>query len=196
MSEPHADVLAKLEAIRGQPRTFHDRLDGEYLDLLVQERADVLGAMVNLIPRSTQRNPRGSLESPGVDGLDGDVIDPEFLDFEGNDQRKLNFSCIVEHNPSKQMLKKFGIDELREVVFHFSLKALRDAGLVTEAKFRGVDLGDLVEWDGTWYIAHNVHRNSYFGQSDRFLTVSAFCDRYRLNTIDETSKNNVLEADP
>jgi len=193
MSEPHTDLLAKYEALRGQPKLFHHPLDGDNLDRFVRERCDLLGAHVNLIPRSTQRNPRGKLENPGVDSLDGDVINPEFLDFKDLDERKLNIACLVVHQPTKQLLKKYGVDEMREIIFHFPFSLLKEKGLVNDVKFRGLDIGDLIEWDGTFYIVWNVHRDTYFGESDRFFFTSGMCDRYRHDSIDVRAHR---ETDP
>jgi hypothetical protein len=181
--EPHQNLIAQFEAMRSQPKIFQDELSGNMLDGIAKERVDIMGAHVNLLIMSSQRNPKGVLESSGVDELDGDILDPEFMDSPAElDHRKIDLPCLIEHTPTKQMLKKFGIDELREVIFHFPFATLKEKGLVTERRFRGIDIGDLIEWDGTFYVTLNVHRGTYFGQSDRFFFTSSFTNRYRLDS--------------
>jgi hypothetical protein len=183
MSEPHESLLAQFEARRGQPKLFHGPTDGALLDKFVSEHMRLMGGHVNLIPHSTERNPQGELQTPGVDELDGDIPNPEFLDFDRLNTLKLDMPCLIEHEPSKQLHTRFGVDEQRQILFYFSFADLKAKGLVTPVRFRGIALYDLIEYDGTFYVVWSVHRSSYFGQSDKFLHTAAFCDRYRLDAI-------------
>ena len=167
---------------------FQTQRDFDGQDRWVREQVEKIGAPVHLFPTSSQRDPQGIAQSAGVDPLDGDILNPEFFtDPEIVDERQFNMKCILEHEPSKQMLGKYGIDEQREVGFHFVKSVLRDKGLVTKRRFRGIDIGDLVFWDGTWYIIQNAHRDHYFGQTVNNYFVVGFASRY--------THDNVLIAD-
>lgn len=197
MGTPHEDLLKLYDAQRSNPKLFHDRLDANFLDHLVGERNELVGAHVNLFPRATAVDPQGEHEAPGVDPLDGDINRPEFKDFAELDDRKINIACIVEHNPSKQSLKKFGVDEQREVIFHFPFVLLQEKGLVNDGlRFRGLIIGDLVEWDSSWYYILSVHRGHYLGQSDHFFVTSGTANRYRLDALRQVANNNLKEQDP
>jgi hypothetical protein len=140
-----------------------------------------MGAPVYLFSRSTQRDPVGPAQSAGIDPLYGDILDPEYTLPSVKDKAPLR--ALIQHNPSKQMLRKFGVEEVREVVFWFPKVLLEEAGLITERRFRGIDIGDLLVWDGTWYIAESVHRDHYLGQSSQFFFSVAFANRYSHNAI-------------
>jgi hypothetical protein len=184
------NILEQLEASRREGNLFQGDRDFEGQDRWVREHAEKTGAKIHFFPSSTVRNPKtppdGSSrgESAGVDPLYGDILDPEFFDNpELRDDVKKNLACLIEHHPSKQLLKKYGIDEEREVIFHIPFTLLREKGLVTPRAFRGVDLGDLVLWDGTWYMVYNAHRGSYQGQRINHFYTAAICNRYRLNNV-------------
>jgi hypothetical protein len=79
------------------------------------------------------------------------------------------------------MLRRFGIDEQREIAFFLPVENLQ--GLVSEWRIHGADIGDLIHWDGTWYQAWNVFRDDYFGQRSRAFYIACFCNRYRHNAV-------------
>lgn len=183
--------LTEFEKIRKEGGLFQGDRDFSAQDRWVKEGTRKIGAKIHYLPVSTARHPRSG-ESAGVDDLYGDILDPEFLDNEELvDQRKFNLECFVQHKPSKQLLKKYGIDEQREVIFHIPFSVLRDKGLVTDKRFRGSDIGDLVIWDGTWYMVYSSHRGSYFGQRVSHFFTAAVCDRYRLNNIPTEDRANL-----
>lgn len=183
------EILAQFETSRLSAEDdilFQQQRDFEAQDRWVREQVQKLGAPVHLLPVSTERNPQGIFQSAGVDPLDGDILNPEFLANPVElDQQKFNVRNIIEHEPSKQMLKKYGIDEEREVGFHFVKSILDDLGLVetNTRRFRGIDIGDLVFWDSTWYILQNVHRDHYFGQTVNPYFVVGFASRYPFDNV-------------
>lgn len=179
---PEQSFLELFEKSRSEGNLFQSSIDYALQSRIVREQVEKLGAAVHLMVTSTMRNPQGPTQSAGVDSLYGDILDPEFF-ADSPDQRQFNIRVLVEHHPSKQLLKKYGIDEEREVLFHFPFEALEERGLVTEERFRGVDIGDLVMWDGSWYIAVSVHREAYFGQTVSHFFTSISCKRYRHNSV-------------
>lgn len=182
MGFPQKSLLDQFEEQRAQAKlTFQTSQDGDGQDRWVLEQVEKLGAPVILIPKATQRDPQGPSETDGIDKLYGDVKNPAYID----DKQKPNFRSIVEHHPSVQRLKKFGVMEEREVIFWFPLAALRNANLVTDRNFRGIGIGDFIVWDGTWYLTDAAHRDYYFGQTDRFYFTGAFCNRYQHNSLPE-----------
>jgi len=185
MGSPEQSLLAQFEARRFKDNLFQSPRDYEAQGKWTQEQVEKLGAAVHLFLSSTERAPAdGPGESAGVDPLYGDILDPEFIDDEGEyDKRKFNLRCIVEHSPSKQLLLRYGIEEERDVIFHFPYQKLVDEGIVTTRRFRGVDIGDLIEWDGTWYIVLSTHREAYFGQTVSNYFTSTSCKRYRANSV-------------
>lgn len=192
MAIPEQDgILAQFEKSRLEGNLFQSTRDFDAQGRWVGEQVEKLGAAVHLMVTSTQREPQGNLESAGVDPLYGDILNPEFLSDKPEDQRKFNLRCLVEHHPSKQTLKRYGIDEEREVIFHFVFETLKALGLVTSRRFRGVDIGDLVFWDGTWYLVLSTHREAYFGQTVSTYFTSTTCKRYRHDSvpIDDVADN-------
>lgn len=183
------DLLRQFEDTRRKGEgmlLFQGDRDFKAQDRWVRESVQKEGAPIHLLPVSTERDPQGPLQSAGVDPLDGDILNPEFLAYPpGKDQRKFNIRVIVEHQPSKQELTKYGIDEQREVGFHFVRSILDDLSLVeaNSRRHRGIDIGDLVFWDGTWYILQNVHRDHYFGQTVNPYFVVGFASRYQLDNV-------------
>lgn len=201
MPKPDQDQLNLLEQQRTElegRQLFQSDRDFRFQQARVGEQSERLGGVIHFVPVSTERSPQGPFQSARVDPLDGDVLDPQFIENPMNldlddpdnfDQRLKNVDCILQHEPSKQLLKKFGIDEEREIVFWVPFTIFKTAGIVTEKRFRGADIGDLIVWDGTWYMAQNVHRDHYFGQRDVSFFVACFCNRYRqnLNPIHDTA---------
>lgn len=178
------DILKLFEETREEGNLFQSSIDFAAQQSWVEEQVRVLGAAVHLFITATQRSPQGPRESAGVDPLYGDILDPEFFNEPADkDQRQFNLRALVEHHPTKQMLKRYGIDEEREVIFHFPFTVLESLGLVTEKRFRGIDPGDLVMWDGTWYITLSTHREAYFGQTISNYFTSTTCKRYRHNSV-------------
>lgn len=186
MGTPEQDLIVEFETRRRtteRATLFQTDRDFRAQDRWVREQVEKLGAPVHLLPTSTQRDPQGFLQSAGVDPLDGDILNPEFFTGPEVDERQFDIRVIVEHEPSKQMLMKYGIDEQREVGFHFVKSILVEKELVTERRFRGLDIGDLVFWDGTWYILQNVHRDHYFGQTVNNYFVVGFASRYTHDNV-------------
>jgi hypothetical protein len=175
MGIPTKSLLDQFEERRAEASLlFQSSRDGSAQDRWVTELSEKLGAAIHFIQRFTQRSPQGTVEGGGIDPLYGDIPNPAYQD----DLVKLNMRAIIDHKPSRQSLKKFGVMEDRDVVFWIPRAELTKYGLVTERRFRGADIGDLIVWDGTWYIAQNVHRDHYFGQSDKFFFVGVFANRY------------------
>jgi len=164
----------KKENLRFQGRRDFDNQMRRLCDQVCNE-----GAAVHLLHRITADNPRGELgEAPGVDDMYGDVVNPEVL----IDKASM-MHCLVEHAPSKQLKTKLGIEEEREVVFWFPWIHLDDGNHINPSRFRGISMGDFVIWDNTWYIAEDVHRDHYFGQTDWWFFCGAFCNRYHHDTM-------------
>lgn len=174
MAEVHEDLLASFEASRKEPKRFQGQRDRDSRDRFIKDYVKN-GAPVQLILRANQiRQVDGA--HGGVDPLDGDLLDVSYIE----QAVHYNFNAIVEHEPSRQLLTKFQIDEQREVIFNFPRVLLEEQGLVGQPlRWRGVAIGDVVEWDGTFYLVKNVHRRYYHGQTTHWYWTSAFCDRYR-----------------
>ena len=188
MTKPTTSLAKQLEEERlANEETFlqTDR-DFSFKDGLVVERQELIGGVIHVIPVSTERNPVqgiGPFQTAGVDDLYGDILDPQFTDGNPEDQRKLNCRGYIQHEPSKQLLTLYGIDEQREIAFYIARTTLTEVGLVSEWRFHGTDIGDLFVWDGTWYQAQNVHRAKYFGQRDLAHYTASFCNRFRHNAV-------------
>lgn len=186
MPHPEKSILQQYQEDLADDALFQSRTDFDAQNEWVREQVELLGAEVKLIQTSTERAPAdGPGESAGVDPLYGDIIDPEWFEptEEEKAQKKYDFRVIVEHEPSKQLLKKYGISEERDCIFHFPFEALRDRGLVSQKRFRGVAIGDLVLWDETWYIVLTTHRQAYFGQTTSHYFTTVMCMRYRPNSV-------------
>jgi hypothetical protein len=179
MTTPHESILDAFEAQRAEDNLFQSRQDRNQAAAFVQEQIDLLGAAVHLLPRSTRRRPQGALEGAGVHPIDADLLDPQFVDSE----RVLNLRAVIEHSPSQQLLTKYGVDEKRESIFHFSFDRLQALGLVDEVeRHRGIMVGDFILWDRTWYVAKQAKRSAYFAlRTIDPLATAAFCDRYQHN---------------
>jgi hypothetical protein len=187
---PFTTVLKQWEAARkrGEEETFlQGNRDFSFLQNRTEEFVDLLGSPVHFVPVSTERDPRagvGPKQSAGVDPLDGDILDPGFFDNPDlEDQRLFNMKSLVEHEPSKQNLKRYGVDEERDVIFHIPISTFEVKELVSEWRVNGADLGDLIVWDGTWYQIQNVHRGSYFGSRDLPHLIACAANRYRHNSV-------------
>ncbi len=174
MTTPSQDLVRQFDESRQKDQLFASQRDYDSQVRILRKQIQEEGTAVVLLPRTSHRRPQGTMQASGVDPLDGDVLDLHF-----NAEESHRLALWVPHAPSKQMLKKYGIDEDRDVVFWFLFEDLKDAGLVTQQKFRGIDLGDLVVWDRTWYRIDNVHRHEYLGQSERFFYSLGFSTRYR-----------------
>jgi hypothetical protein len=183
MIPEQGSLLKQFEASRAEGNLFQSKLDFASQSRWVEEQVRRMGASVHLMVTSTQRAPQGPKQSAGVDPLYGDILDPEFFTDEGRDERQFNLHALVEHHPSKQVLKRYGIEEEREVMFHVPFSVLEEKGLVTDLRFRGIDIGDLFLWDGSWYISLSVHREAYFGQTVSNYFTTATCKRYRHNSV-------------
>jgi hypothetical protein len=181
MPTPARKLLDMLETERSKvTHTFQTSFDGSGQARWIEEYVERCGAGVHLFPRSTQRHPGDSPGmSAGVDPLYGDIQDPEFND----GSKRFNIKALVEHSPSRQRLTTIGIREDRDVAFWYPFSILQKNGLVTPLRFRGIDIGDLMVWDGTWYISENVHREYYFGSTDTFFFTVAYCIRYQHGSI-------------
>jgi hypothetical protein len=192
MIPEQGDLLRQFEATRTEGNLFQSPLDFASQKRWIDEQVRRLGAAVHLMVTSTQRAPQGPKQSAGVDPLYGDILDPEFFTDAERDERKFNLRAIVEHHPSKQVLKRYGIEEEREVIFHVPFSVLEEIGLVTDLRFRGIDIGDLFMWDGSWYIVLSVHREAFFGQTVSNYFTSSTCKRYRHNSIptNDVADNN------
>jgi hypothetical protein len=179
------DILKRWEASRDKTGLFQSDRDFDAQNRWVKEQVEKLGAAVHLFVTSTVRGlGDGPGESAGVDPLYGDILDPEwFADGGEDDKQKFNIRCLVEHSPSKQKLKRYGIEEVRDVIFYFPFEKLEEEGLVTQVRHRGVDIGDIIEWDSTLYIVLSSHRESYFGQTVSNYFTSATCKRYIHNAV-------------
>lgn len=186
---PFTSVLKQWESARrakDSEKFLQGDRDFDFLQNRTEEFVDLYGAAVHIVPVSTEVNPVegvGPKQSAGVDPLDGDILDPGFFDNPDlEDQRMFNMSALLEHEPSKKLLKRYGVDEERDVLFHIPVSVLEEKELVSEWRVNGLDLGDLIVWDGTWYIAENVHRGSYFGNRNLPHLIVAACVRYRHNS--------------
>lgn len=186
---PFTSVLKQWEAARRAKDSegfLQGDRDYEFLQNRTEEFVDLYGAAVHFIPISTEVSPVGVVgpkQSAGVDPLDGDILDPGFFDNPSiEDQRLFNIRALVEHTPSKQLLKRYGVDEERDVLFHIPISVLTANKLTSEWRVNGADLGDLIVWDGTWYQLENVHRGSYFGNRNLPHLIACAAVRYRHNS--------------
>lgn len=176
------NILQQLEATRKEGGLFQSDRDFNAQERWTVEGCDKRGAAIQYLPSVTVRKAQADdplSSGAGVDELYGDILDPQFL----TELKRENMRCYVEHHPSKQQLKKYSIAETKEVIFHIPLATLRKAGLVTTRRFRGADIGDLVVWDGSWYIVDAAHRGSFFGQRISHYFTAAICSRYILNNV-------------
>lgn len=179
MPRPEQTALEILEERRRKAgQLFQSARDVGGQERWIGEYVRKHGALVHLVTRTTRRDPQGPMQSAGVDPLFGDITDPEFLEGTRTDIRSL-----IDHEPSKQLLSKYGIEEDREVVFWLPRILLDEKGLITPVRFRGVEIGDLFVWDRAWYIVQEAHRDHYQGVSDHFFYVGAFCNRYHHNSV-------------
>ncbi len=196
MPRPEKSILQQFEESRVQGNLFQTQRDINAQNRWVQEQVKVLGAEVVLALVSTVRGPGdGPGESAGVDPLYGDIIDPQWFErtVEEEAQRKYNFRCLPDHQPSKQLLKRYGIEETRDVIFHFPFVTLQERGLVTPERYRGIAIGDFVVWDESWYIALSAHRESYHGSTTSHYFTSISCKRYAPNSV-PTDSNTAAEG--
>lgn len=183
-------ILAQFEQSRLEGGLFQGDRDFTAQDRWVREGAKKRGAKVHFFPMNTGPNPENT-DGAGVDPLYGDILDPEFLSNpDVKDERLFNLECYVEHRPSKQKLMKYGVDEQKDVIFHFPFSLLEEQGLVDKFRFRGTDLGDLILWDGTWYRIDAAHRGSFFGQRISHYFTAAICNRYRHNNVPTNDLSN------
>lgn len=176
------NILQQLEAVRTEGGLHQTDRDFEAQKRWVVEGCQKRGGKIQYLPSVTVR--RAQADDPlssgqGVDPLYGDILDPQFLE----SLNRLDMPCYIEHNPSEQRLKKYSISEHKEVIFHIPFSLLEEAGLVTARRFRGVDIGDLIVWDGSWYIVDAAHRGSFFGQRISHYFTAAICRRYHLNNV-------------
>lgn len=188
---PSLELLAMFEEDRDEGNLFQSDRDKAAQDRWVKEQSQKLGGAIYLVPNATERRPQGPQQASGIDPMFGDIVDPQIVvKPEELQELQPNFRCIIEHEPSKQILKRYGIDETRDVIFHLPLVLLKEAGLVNPIRFRGIDVGDMAVWDNSWYVVRSAHRSAYFGQrTDHFFT-AATCDRYRLNNIPTNQRSS------
>lgn len=183
MGKPEpGNILEQLERSRQEGGLWQSDRDFRAQDRWTVEGCNKRGAAIQYLPSVTVRRAQGDdplSTGQGIDPLYGDILDPQFIE----DLKRENMRAWVEHKPSEQKLKMYSISEEKDVIFHIPFTTLKKAGLVTKRRFRGADIGDLVVWDGTWYIARAVHRGSYFGQRISHFFTAVFCDRYILNSV-------------
>lgn len=174
--------MQQLESARTEGGLWQSDRDFSAQERWVVEGCVKRGAKIQYLPSVTVRRAQGNdplSSGQGIDPLYGDILDPQWL----KELERKDLPCFVEHQPSKQKLKKYSIDEQKEVIFHIPFCLLKKEGLVTRKRFRGADIGDLVVWDGSWYIVDAAHRGSYFGQRINHYYTAAICNRYRLNNV-------------
>ena len=173
---------AKAEAENAE---FQSDRDVAYLESVTREQSKVIGGTIDFIPVSTERDPQSDrFETVGFDPLDGDILNPEFHGGgTDRDERRLSMRCLIEHEPPKQMLKKYGVDEQREIAFYIPFTILQEEGLVNEWRIHGADIGDLIVWDGSWYQIWNAYRDHYHGQRNRAFFIACFCNRFRHDSV-------------
>jgi len=176
MTDVHQDILADFEERRSRagPQLFQGVRDQDAQDRFAIEFVERQGAAVILAPRVNRLRPEGEDIYAGVDPIDVDRLDIEYID----KLLRVNVRAIVEHEPSRQLLTKYGVEEERDVVFYVPFTTLNSLGLVNDDRFRGLVLGDMFEWDGTWYIVREAHRANYHGLTDRYHLTAGFCTRY------------------
>jgi hypothetical protein len=186
MPTPREDTLREIEerrrVLEGEI-LFQSEQDNTFQENLILEQSGQT-APVHLVQVSTERDPQGPHESAGVDPLYGDILDPQF--FESQVTAENLIRAVVEQRPSEQLLMRYGIEEKRDVLFQIPFALLRIKNFVTRRRFRGVDIGDFVVWDSTWYLVDSVHRGTYFGQTNHAYFVAAFTNRYQPNAISPT----------
>jgi hypothetical protein len=186
MPQPEQSLNAQFESKRLEDEKnllFQADRDFEFLTALSVEQSRRIGGIINFVPVSTERKPRGDFQTAGVDTLDGDVLTPQFIGTPPDGQNMISLHCIIQHEPEKQLLKKYGIDEQRDIVFFIPFREFEEKGLISDWRPFGADIGDLIFWDGSWYQAWEAKRDSYFGQRDRVHFMACFCDRYRHNSV-------------
>lgn len=83
--------------------------------------------------------------------------------------------AFVKINPSKQELKKYGIDETKEVLLLLSTIVLEEQGL-TDGSLR---IGDKVVWDGVEYEIMTFHREEPWANTNVYFHVACTLQRFR-----------------
>lgn len=84
----------------------------------------------------------------------------------------------VELTPKKAVLKKFGLDEPRDLMVHI------DVGLLEG--LQEPDTGDLMTIDGEHYKVLDRYAVDYFGHQEQHLTWAYMCNRRRERSVDDT----------
>lgn len=115
-----------------------------------------------------------------------------------------NLPLLVQANPKRQELTKFGIDEPREITFSFALPVLEEHGLVVQKKRQvivdGAEqddpadtldggplmflvlLGDRVFFQGHEYVIMNVYEDQFFANSEIPTFLTAACNKVQPDT--------------
>jgi hypothetical protein len=86
---------------------------------------------------------------------------------------------FVEHNPSKKLLTRYGMDEQRDVVFNIPVSFLVQAGIVLQSDTYLI--GSLIKWGGDNYEIRdqNYPVDSYWMNTNIPFYVSLAADYYR-----------------
>ncbi len=183
VARPPTDEETARISSAGSVPVFPRPKDFNFLDGVISEYYERSNGKVTVFPLSS------SIVSTDpaavkIDELYGTVEEVEIDGVKSH----LDVDCNIQLQPSKQILKRFGIDEQREILFSFQISKLQELGLVEEGNFRGIEIGDLVNFDDTLYELLSVHRQGYFGQTNLAHFVTATADRYIRN-------NNPLGGD-
>lgn len=114
---------------------------------------------------------RARLET-NVDDLRVEAADPDW-------KNPILIRARVEHNPSKQRLMRWGIEESRDIIVSFSSVLLDDLGILE--KTSNFLIGDIVRFDDDLYEIRDQHRPSegYWGNTNIPLYISCSCSRFK-----------------
>ena len=123
---------------------------------------------------------------------------------------------MVQANPKRQELTKFGIDEPREITFSFALPILEEHGLVvqknaqvvvdgaeqddTPATIDGgplmflVLLGDRVFFQGHEYVILNIYEDQFLANSEIPMFLTAACNKWQPDTTVDATLDDSADA--
>jgi hypothetical protein len=107
-----------------------------------------------------------------VDDLYVEATDRRFLD-------PFEVFCYVEHEPSKKMLIKYGMEQMRQVLFHFTTLHLDDLGILENNDT--FLIGDVVRWGSDSYEVKQQQRDteSYWANTNIPFYIVCGADYYR-----------------
>lgn len=87
--------------------------------------------------------------------------------------------AYVRLNPSKWILKKYGMDTDREIMVWLSLDLLKKLGYFVLPNF-----GDFFLYQGEWYLITDQNPAYYYSNTERYTAISCFGRKFRQSSLD------------